>query len=379
MRCDIAGVIGFVERRDWPSGATEGDFIELVLRRGADLWDHPDRMLFGPPETGAVRGFFQNGGDTAHLFGVCVRSLDDLNTPAGAEGVLAPLFDRLRCEDDISLMLVPAAAWMGCDFERRTGKIRAHAEVIYDLLLAHCREMSNRFLLMDAPIGLHGDLLRRWAKTFRSRRRADRSYGALYYPWLMRGDECFPPSGAVAGTYARLEIARRPHGVIWPPANVPIHDSTHTEIELTWEEAGELADEAINPIVVQPGRGIIAFGARTLSDDSRFRFVNSRRIVNMVLEQLRRDSEWAVFEINNPHLWDVLQRDLLFRLGQFAGVGLLEGRIPGEDFFVKCDAETNPMVLRDAGQVNIQIMMRPVGAVEHILVDLQIGGQLELD
>ena len=78
-------------------------------------------------------------------------------------------------------------------------------------------------------------------------------------------------------------------------------------------------------------------------------------------------------------LWDVLQRDLQFRLDEFAGSGLLEGRMAGEDYSVKCDGETNPMQLRDAGMVNVQIMMRPVGTVEQILVDLQIGGNIGTD
>ena len=149
---------------------------------------------------------------------------------------------------------------------------------------------------------------------------------------------------------------------------------THTEVELDWNEAGALADQAINPIVVQAGRGVVAFGARTLSTDPMWRFINSRRVVNMVLEQLRRDSEWAVFETNNPHLWDVLERDTMFRLGQFAGGGMLTGKRPGEDYTVKCDGELNLPALRDAGEVNIRLRMQPVGTVEHIVVDLRIGG-----
>jgi hypothetical protein len=154
------------------------------------------------------------------------------------------------------------------------------------------------------------------------RNQATRSFGALYYPWLLQGDDIFPPSGAVAGTFAHSELSRRPFGVGWPPANIPIQGVTHTEVDLPWEEAGELAEAAINPLVVQPGRGVVAFGARTLIIEGPFQYVNSRRILNMVMEQLRRDSEWAVFETNNPHLWDVLERDVAFRLDEFAGGGV---------------------------------------------------------
>jgi hypothetical protein len=373
VRSDIAAVIGFVERRRWPEEATAGDLVELVLRSDSDLWNHPDRHLFDPAARRAVRAFFANGGDTEHLFGVCIDSEEDLKTPAACLGVLASLFDRLRAEDDVAILLVPAAAYMAVHWDARKNTVRSDADVLYDQLLAHCREMTNRFLIIDAPRGLHAEPLYKWAETFRKRQTESRSYGAVYYPWLLDGDEVFPPSGTIAGSYARTELEHSPYGVGWPPANTPLRGVTHTEADLSWEEAGELAEQAINPLVVQPGRGVIAFGARTLSEDPTFRHVNSRRIVNMVTEQLRRDSEWAVFETNNPHLWDVLERDVLFRLGEFAGAGMLTGRVAGEDYDAQCDAETNVPALRDAGQVNVRIRMRPVGTVEHILVDLRIG------
>ena len=373
VRCDIAGIIGFIERVRWPEGATESDFIEIVLRREVDLWNHPDRALFDPAARRAVRDFFRNGGDTAHLFGLCIESMDDLRLPSGEIGVLGPLLGRLRTEDDIALLVVPAAATMGCEMSR-DGELRADAEALYDELLAHCREMNNRFLIMDAPRGLHGELLERWVKRFRGRYPENRSYGAIYYPWLMERDELFPPSGAIAGLYARVEIEHKPFGVKWPPANQPLRGVTHPEVELSWQEAGELSEKAINPLVVQPGRGVIVFGARTLSTDPNYVFINSRRVTNMILEQIRRDTEWAVFETNNPHLWDVLERDVMFRLGEFFSSGCLEGGRASQSFLVRCDAEVNPRELRDMGQVNVHVAMRPVGTAEQIVVDLRIGG-----
>jgi hypothetical protein len=80
-----------------------------------------------------------------------------------------------------------------------------------------------------------------------------------------------------------------------------------------------------------------------------------------------------VFETNNPHLWDVLERDVSFRLDEFAGGGMLIASRGGDDYSVRCDRETNLPALRDSGQVNVQVRMRPVGTVEHIVVDLRIG------
>ena len=81
-------------------------------------------------------------------------------------------------------------------------------------------------------------------------------------------------------------------------------------------------EHSIN-IILQTSRGITVFGARTLSLDPVFRFINSRRILNLVIEQVRRDTEWAVFEVNNPHLWSVLSRDIKYRLNSFWNAGLL--------------------------------------------------------
>jgi len=373
VRCDVAGIVGFLPRRRWPQGASEGDYLEIVLRTERDLWEHPDRLLFDAPSRRAVRSFFANGGDLVHLFVVCVGELADLVAPASAEPALAPLINRLRAEEDIGILLVPAAAWFPSRMDR-TGTVTADAECLYGMFLAHCREMNNRFLMMDAPDSLHGLALERWVADFRQRHAAHASYGAIYYPWLLDKDERVPPAAVVAGNMARLEIDHRPFGVAWPPANRTLRGATHCEVELNWEEAGGLSEQAINPLLVQPGRGLVAFGARTLSLSEDMKFVNSRRVLNMVTEQLRRDSEWAVFETNNPHLWDVLERDVLFRLAQFGSGGmLLEGPSGQDDYTVQCDRETNLPALRDAGQVNVQVRLRPVGTVEHIVVDLRIG------
>ena len=374
VRCDITGILAFIPEEQWPEDASAGDFVEIVMRREADLWEHPYRDLVHPSARRAVRHFFDNGGDQAHLFVVCIHGDDDLRAPLGTMSVLEPLMAHLRAEDDIALLIVPQAAYMRCEVGR-DGSVNSDAESIYDALLAHCREMSNRFLIMDAPRGLHGELLVRWVTRFRHRFTENRSFGAIYYPWLVRGDDVFPPCGAMAGVFARTELEHRPFGVVWAPANVTVQGVTHTEVELDWAEAGVLSEQHINPIVIQPNRGIVVFGARTLSSDHAFMYINSRRITNMVAEQLRRDNEWAVFETNNPNLWAVLQRDVRFRLSQFWSAGLLGGTKDGSEYNVKCDAEINPPASRDAGHVNVEVLIRPMGTTEQIRIDLRIGGE----
>lgn len=372
VRCDVGGIIGFISRERWPDDATAGDFIEIVFRRAQELEDHPQRTLFDRVSRRAVRHFFDNGGDTVHLFGVCINSEDELKTRTGEDGILAPLFHRLCAEDDIAILAIPSAAYMRCEI-LRNGRVRCEADALYDDFLAHCRQVNNRFLILDAPRGLHGDVLHRWFRGFREREPENRSFGALYYPWVMRGDECDPPSGSVMGIYARLEVERGAFGVGQPPANVVILGATHTDVELDWAEAGIVSDEGINPIVTQPGRGVVVWGARTLSTEPAWQFINSRRIVSMISEQLRVDNEWAVFEVNDFSLWKIIERDVLVRLRQFWESGLIAGTRSRSEFSVECNEETNLLNARDSGILNVQVALTPVGTTERILIDLRLS------
>ncbi len=372
VRCDIAAILGFIPRGRWPRDAAAGDFVELTLRRPRELLDHPLQRLFDPASRRAVQAFFDNGGDYCQLFGVCIDSEDDLRAAASAQSVLEPLLERLRAEEDIALIAVPGAAYMRFDFTK-TGEVTGHADVLYRELLLHCREMANRFLIIDAPRDLHGDALVAWLSQFRGDGNELYSYGAVYYPWLMKGDEIIPPSGSVLGVYARTEREHQPFGVVWPPANVPVRAVTHPSVEMTWVEAGELADHSVNPIVTQPGRGVVVFGARTMSTDYRWEFINSRRIVSMICEQLRRDNEWVVFERNSANIWKILERDVRARLDEFWEKGMLTGKAAGKDYEVRCDAETNPKAEREAGRLNVMVRLRPITTTEHITIDLRLG------
>jgi hypothetical protein len=372
VRCDITGLIGFVGRDRWPEGASSGDFLELVLERPSDFWEHPQRFLFSAAASRSVGAFFENGGQRMHLFGVCVEGLQDLTVEASLYGVLASLFQRLRVEEDIALLTAPDAAFLPCEIDQR-GRVHCQAEVLWDTLLLHCAEMGNRFLIMDAPRGLHGEPLAAFAERYAQRSPATRSFGALYYPWLRRGEQLYPPSGAVAGVYARTERSHVPFGVVWPPANVPVRGATDLEVGLDWRESGVLSDAHVNPLIIQAGRGVVIWGARTLSRDPTWEHVNSRRVVSMVSEQLRRDNEWAVFEQNDPKLWAVLERNARIRLEEFWRAGLITSDAPKGDYLVQCDGETNPPAEREKGTLNVRVQLRPIGMTEHITIDLRLG------
>ncbi|MBN1336744.1 MAG: phage tail sheath family protein [Deltaproteobacteria bacterium] len=372
VRCDITALVTAISKEHWPEGTSEGDVVEGRYDRSHDFWEDALRPRLTPLATKAGIAFFENGGELLHVFAVCLESLHQLAAPSVEDGPLARLFERLRTEDDIGLLIAPDAA--GLPTTVRPGhEVHSEGEPLWNHLLHHCRQMSNRFLVMDPPRGLHEDALLRWIHRFSLESPETRSYGALYYPWLQHGDERAPPSGAMAGLYARTEREHEPFGVLWPPANVPVRGVTHTEVDLDWREIADLVEHHVNPILVQAGRGVIVWGARTLSRDPAFIHINSRRIVSMVSDQLRRDNEWAVFEHNDASTWKVIERDVGVRLEEFWRAGLIAGDTQQGEYEVKCDAETNPRSEQETGRLNVQVFLRPIGTTEHITIDLRLG------
>jgi phage tail sheath protein FI len=148
---------------------------------------------------------------------------------------------------------------------------------------------------------------------------------------------------------------------------------THPAVPIRWRESDVLLDRHINPILTQPSRGVVIWGARTLSRDPKWMHINSRRIVSMISEQLRRDSEWVVFEHQRPELWEIVKRQVRSRLDLLWGAGLLTGEKAGLEYEVQCDAQLNPPEVRDAGQVHVRVLIRPIQTAEFIVVELRLG------
>ena len=371
VRCDVVGFIGVITQNRWPNGVSRGDFVELPLQRLSELLDHPARELFDPITRRAVEQFFRNGGNSCRIFGLCIGEPEEMIADDPDLSVFSGLIDRLRGEEDVGILAMPALAYL--PIEVHANSVHVPVESTWRMLLEHCREMNNRFLIIDVSRGLHEHHLQMWVRNFRASQPEVMCFGAIYYPWLLNGDDLFPPSGCVAGVYAALEVENAPFGVRWPPANRTLTGVTHPELELAWSELDGMTDAHINPILTQPGRGVVIWGARTLSAESRWVHINARRIVSMISEQLRRDSEWVVFENQRPELWEIVARTVRGRLDQMWDTGLLTGNQAGSEYEVQCDAETNPLEVREAGQIHVRVTIRPVTTAEFIVVDLRLG------
>ncbi len=371
LHTDHAGFVGVVTPSRWPLGATPGAVVEVEVRAATGLDKVAAASLLDPATRAGLRAYFANGGERATAFGVCIRAPSDLATPHAVARTLEPLRDRLRSMDEVSLIAAPAFAYLPT--EAAADDVVWPGGAAWLELLSICAESGHRFLIVDPPRGLDESDVRAWARRFRNSAGADASFAALYWPWLAAGDTVLPPSGAIVGTYARVDLANAPMGVRVAPANVDLRGWTDAEANVGFRDAGVLLEDGVNPIVASPGRGLVVWGARTLSQDERWRQVTARRIVSVITERLRRDAEWIVFESMRPELWQVAARMVRSRLDGFWSAGMLTGDTAGAEYAVQCDEETNPRAVVDRGEIHVSVRMRPVTATEFVDIELQLG------
>lgn len=247
-------------------------------------------------------------------------------------------------------------------------------------LVAHCEAMKDRIAILDAPRNLTPQQVKKWAKETLN---VNSSYAALYYPWVKvrnplangKGEKTMlvPPSGLVAGVYARVD---RERGVHKAPANEDLFGVLDVERKITTPEQDTLNPDGINCIRNFPGRGIRIWGARTLAGgESEWRYINVRRLFCMLEESIYEGTQWAVFEPNDTDLWARLRRDIGAFLKRIWLQGALFGNTPEEAYYVKCDADNNPPETRENGELYIEVGVAPVKPAEFIIISFkQISG-----
>jgi hypothetical protein len=246
-------------------------------------------------------------------------------------------------------------------------------------MIAHCELMGDRVAILDAPPGLNAQQVKEWRQ---DKAGYDSAYAALYWPWVSTMDVTtgelmlLPPSGHIAGIWGRNDDTR---GVHKAPANEVVRGAVSLEMQLTRKEHDLLNPIGINCIRAFPGRGIRVWGARTLSSDPAWRYLNIRRYFNFLEESILGGTNWVVFEPNDDALWAKIRRTISAFLLMEWRKGALFGLTPDEAFFVKCDRETNPAEAIDAGQVLCMIGVAPVKPAEFVIFRLaQFSGGTSL-
>ncbi|WBQ06490.1 phage tail sheath family protein [Kribbella sp. CA-293567] len=275
-------------------------------------------------------------------------------------------FSGLEAVDDITMLCVPDLMTA-----YQAGAIDLDGVKAVQLsMIAHCELMSDRVAILDPPPGLRPQQVKDWRQNVAG---YDSKYATLYWPWVRVADPStgkpilLPPSGHVAGVWARNDDTR---GVHKAPANEVVRGVLDLQSSLTRGEHDQLNPIGVNCLRFFPGQGIRIWGARTLSSDPEWRYLNVRRLFNYLEKSVLGGTQWVVFEPNDPFLWASVERIISMFLRRIWRTGALFGRTPEEAFFVKCDAENNPPENRDAGILTVDIGVAPVKPAEFIVFRL---------
>ena len=266
----------------------------------------------------------------------------------------------LEAADDVTMLLAPDLM-----MAYQQGAIDLEGvQAVQLAMMNHCERMGDRVAILDCPPSMKPQEIENWRVNVAN---YDSSYAALYYPWIKVFDPVagksilVPPSGAVAGIWARNDNTR---GVHKAPANEVVGGAIDVEFQITIGEQDGLNPVGINCIRAFPGRGIRVWGARTLSSDPEWRYLNIRRLFNMIEKSIDGGTQWVVFEPNDFSLWQKIVRNVSAFLKTQWRDGALFGATPEQAYFVKCDEETNPQESRDLGMVITEIGIAPVKPAE---------------
>ncbi len=290
----------------------------------------------------AVYGFFNNGGTRCYV--MRVDSADKIDDE---------LLARLETIDDISLLAAPGIT---------DAKIQ-------EKIISHCEKLEDRFAILDGQPAVSQYTVDAIKGSPPVR---DSNYAAMYFPWIDVGDTneqaepiYMPPSGHIAGVYARVDTQR---GVHKAPANEVIRGALGVSARLSREHQAGLNPAGINVIRDFDGT-ITIWGARTLGGDANgeWKYLSVRRLFLFLRESIDEGIQWAVFEPNDPSLWARITRNVTAFLTSVWRAGALFGATPQQAFYVKCDAETNPPEVRDLGQVVTEVGVAVVRPAEFVI------------
>jgi phage tail sheath protein FI len=309
----------------------------------------------------AVDGFFANGGSLCF-----VVVLDPVQQPRDA---MRRGLASLDAVDEVDLVCAPDAV------RRLTGHAAlplpreeaVEMTLTQRLVLEDCDRRGDRFAVLDSlpRAGVDDVLAQRSGLLGKN--------GALYYPWIRTragGDEATafgPPSGHVAGVYARTDER---FGVHKAPANEVLQGVLDLATDVSNDQQARLNPLGVNCLRAFPGRGIRVWGARTLSPEPAWAQVSVRRLFVTAARWIDRAFAHLVFEPNGPEVWDYVERELGDYFNELYRRGALRGDSPGQAFRIKCDAETNTPERREAGEIVTEIGLAPGLPNEFVIVQI---------
>jgi uncharacterized protein len=281
----------------------------------------------------AVEGFFANGGQKCFICRV-------------KGGDYAAALAKTEPMEDVALIYSPNA-------QATSG--------LADLLISHCERLRSRFAIFDSVKGQEPSAITKPRES---------SYAALYYPWVYVKVNAnikvmVPPGGHIAGVYTRVDTTA---GVHKAPANQQVMGITGVEHSVSNLQVETLNPRGTNCIRSFEGRGILVWGARTISSDPEYKYVNVRRLLIYLEQSIKRGTAWAVFEPNNEVAWAKVKAQVGEFLIQAWKEGKLQGAKPEEAYFVKCDRSTMTQNDMDTGRLIVEVGVAAVKPAEFIII-----------
>ena len=309
----------------------------------------------------SVQAFFNNGGTRLYV----VRVVCGMRR--GTAGVVpvatdyaseyAAAFTRLERLADVSVVAAPGySAWA-------TMGDGAVYRAIQAALLNHVQDpQRHRMAVLDAPCGASPQQMQAL------RGLLDSSRAALYYPWVIVANPleiALPPAGFICGIYARNDAER---GVHHAPANMPVLGALRFERDINPQEQDLLNPIGVNCLRSFPGKGLLVWGARTISNDPEWKYVNLRRYVNYLGASIERGLQWTVFEPNGESLWARVRDTIANFLYNEWAAGAILGNKPALAFFVHCDRTTMTQNDIDSGRLVCVVGVAPIKPAEYVMI-----------
>jgi hypothetical protein len=305
--------------------------------------------------THAVFGFFNNGGSRCYV-----------GRATGTTGIQAVL-TQFEAVDEIAIVAAPGIT---------DGSVRSALDI-------HCRQRTqDRFAIFDCPevVETGGTLDTTLLDPSNANHILPQNsdFAAFYFPWVQVFDpatkiqhpeadglQFVPPSGHIAGIYARVDTQR---GVHKAPANEPVLGALGLKYGISKAHQDGLNPQGVNCIRDLNGN-IRVWGARTMGGNanSDLKYINVRRTLLFLRESIDEGMQFVVFEPNTTQLWQKIVRNVSAFLTNVWRSGALFGTTPQEAFFVKCDAELNPPEVRELGQVITEIGVAIVRPAEFVI------------
>ena len=320
--------------------ASSSDFYEKRINNISSLIEIESAGDICPGKTQTFDDL--SGGSDGNRITLSDYDGDDNDAPGESTGLAA-----FKEVDEISIVCAPNEN----DVAGLTGAI-----------ISHCENMKDRFAILQAEqsAGLPGKLIPP----------KDSKYAAFYYPWINVIDptegrlKLIPPGGHVAGVYARSDIER---GVHKAPANEVLRGIVSLQFPVSKGIQDLLNPRGVNCLRAFTGRGIRIWGARTVSSDPLWKYVNVRRLFLYLEESIEEGTQWVVFEPNDQRLWARVKQSVSDFLTRVWKDGALMGTTPQEAFFVKCDETTMTPDDIDNGRLIVLIGVAPVKPAEFVI------------